>query len=471
MKFPSAGYGHRSETKPETARLPNINRVAMAPLLRLFLVVTLLSAIFTSCSVTHGIRRAARKHLFTDSTLRQAHVGIALYDPAAEQFLFQHNAEKYFVPASNTKIVSCYAAMKHLGDSLPGLYYLPVEQGLLLKACGDPTLLHPDFFTHPVLDFLKRQNLPLWIQTDNWTTSALGRGWSWDDYNYSYMGERSGLPVYGNAIRWYQERGEGPSSETTVYSLPEINWKVRFDPKDNQDRFSVQRDRTDNVYVITQGKESRAVQEVPFVTHGYVAALELLKDTLGQEIREWTGPLPAKPEFRLLHSQPTDSLLKIMMHRSDNFFAEQTLQMVSQRMLGYMNDQQVTDTLLKTDFSGLPHKPAWADGSGLSRYNLFTPADFVFILHKMRNEFGFERIKSIFPGGGQGTLSNLYVPEAGRIYAKTGTLSGVVCLSGYLQTQRGKWIMFSVMINNHRGSAPQIRQQIQQFLRAVSKRS
>ena len=45
----------------------------------------------------------------------------------------------------------------------------------------------------------------------------------------------------------------------------------------------------------------------------------------------------------------------------------------------------------------------------LSRYNLFTPQDLVSILNKMKNEFGMERVKGLFPTGGQGTLANYYI--------------------------------------------------------------
>ena len=71
--------------------------------------------------------------------------------------------------------------------------------------------------------------------------------------------------------------------------------------------------------------------------------------------------------------------VKTMMHRSDNFFAEQSLLMVSNKLLDVMNDEKIIDTLLKTDFKDLPQKPGWVDGSGLSQYNLFTPQDFVTI--------------------------------------------------------------------------------------------
>ena len=136
-------------------------------------------------------------------------------------------------------------------------------------------------------------------------------------------------------------------------------------------------------------------------------------------------------------------------------------------MLGVMNDEKVIDTILKTDFKDLPQKPRWADGSGLSRYNLFTPQDFVSILNKMKNEFGIERIKDIFPTGGEGTLTNYYIADSNYIYAKTGTLSGVVAISGFLYTKKGKELIFSVLINNHQASGTEVRRAVEKFLQGV----
>ena len=136
-------------------------------------------------------------------------------------------------------------------------------------------------------------------------------------------------------------------------------------------------------------------------------------------------------------------------------------------MLGVMNDEKIIDTLLKTDFKDLPQKPRWADGSGLSRYNLFTPQDFVAILNKMNNEFGMERIKVIFPTGGEGTISSYYKADSGYIYAKTGTLSGVVAISGYLYTKKDKLLIFSILVNNHQASATDVRRAVEKFLQGI----
>jgi serine-type D-Ala-D-Ala carboxypeptidase/endopeptidase (penicillin-binding protein 4) len=104
------------------------------------------------------------------------------------------------------------------------------------------------------------------------------------------------------------------------------------------------------------------------------------------------------------------------------------------------------------------------DGSGLSRYNLFTPKDFIYILHKMKNEFGWERLKNILPTGGTGTLSSYYKKETGFIYAKTGTLSNNCALSGYLLTKKGKFLIFSVLANGYITGATPVRKAVEQFL-------
>lgn len=153
-----------------------------------------------------------------------------------------------------------------------------------------------------------------------------------------------------------------------------------------------------------------------------------------------------------------------MMYNSDNFFAEQTLLMASNELLGEMNDAKMIDTLLKTDLKDLPQRPFWVDGSGLSRNDLFTPQDFVWLLNKLKNEFGLDRLKRILPTGGTGTLSSYYRQDSGYIFAKTGSLSGVVALSGYLITRKNHLYLFSILINNYSGSGVTVRRNMEQMI-------
>jgi D-alanyl-D-alanine carboxypeptidase/D-alanyl-D-alanine-endopeptidase (penicillin-binding protein 4) len=88
----------------------------------------------------------------------------------------------------------------------------------------------------------------------------------------------------------------------------------------------------------------------------------------------------------------------------------------------------------------------------------------------MQQEFGMERIQAVFPTTGKGTLSSFLADRPGKVYAKTGTLSGVIALSGYVQVRSGKWLIFSLMVNNHREPTRVIRMQMEKLLREVMDR-
>lgn len=445
-------------------------------------LVLLTSYLFlVSCSTQKRINAVAKQDVLDAEGLRNAHIGISIFDPAANKYLYNYQADKYFVPASNTKLFTFYAGMKYLGDSLTGIRYLESGNELLLLPTGDPTLLHPEFKTQPVISFLQKSKKNITITNSNWKDEPLGFGWAWDDYNSSYMAERSPLPVYGNVIKFVQTQTAGAqqalgfntkSPQAVVYTDPEIDWKLSFNPDTTSKTFYVERKRDENVFMVTQGVEKYREQEIPFSTQGITSALSLLKDTIGKEIVLKEGftthaPTPHDPHLQAIKSQLTDSLFRPMMHRSDNFYAEQTLLMVSNERLGFMSDAKIIDTLLKTDLKDAPQRPRWVDGSGLSRYNMFTPQDFVYILNKLQHEFSWQRLTTILPTGNDGTLSNYYKQDSGFIYAKTGTLSGHVALSGFLVTRKNKKLIFSVLVNNHQTSATNVRRAVEKFIERI----
>jgi D-alanyl-D-alanine carboxypeptidase/D-alanyl-D-alanine-endopeptidase (penicillin-binding protein 4) len=89
------------------------------------------------------------------------------------------------------------------------------------------------------------------------------------------------------------------------------------------------------------------------------------------------------------------------------------------------------------------------------------------VLDEMQKEFGMNRMKVIFPSSNKGTLKNYYLKDAGGVYAKTGSLTGVIALSGYLYTVKNKLLIFSVLVNNHNQRASVIRRRIERFIHEV----
>ncbi|MFI5128874.1 MAG: D-alanyl-D-alanine carboxypeptidase/D-alanyl-D-alanine-endopeptidase [Chitinophagales bacterium] len=444
---------------------------------------------FSSCSVQKQISKSAKEIVLAAPALQTAHAGISIYEPATGKYWYNYQGEHYFVPASNTKIPTCYAAMKYLGDSLVTAYYTN-DGEIVVSPNGDPTFLHPEYSYQPLFDFLKGNNV-VRICPPIFKTTSLGSGWSWNDYNENYMVERSSMPIYGNIFRlsFIKDSLVITPTPRPFYLLPDQEYLFarKTDSgktiSNNQLKksfysipFTIERRLNDNVFEVQRGSSYPSSFEIPIKTNDQYNNYFFLKDTLGNPgliISTYCSQFDRSHQTyqygrkKIIHSQPTDSLLKPMMHRSDNFFAEQALLMVSNERLGIMDDAKIIDTLLKTDFKDLPQKPRWVDGSGLSRYNLFSPQDFVAILNKMKNEFGMERIKVILPTGGEGTISSYYKSESGYIFAKTGTLSGVVAISGFLYTKKNKLLIFSVLVNNHNNSATDVRRAVEKFLQGI----
>ena len=100
------------------------------------------------------------------------------------------------------------------------------------------------------------------------------------------------------------------------------------------------------------------------------------------------------------------------------------------------------------------------DGSGLSRLNLVTPAAVVKLLRYMYGGAARDNWISLLPVAARdGTLSARFAdtPAAGRVHAKTGSLSHVSALSGYIERTDGRWVAFSILVNNYNAPTAEVR--------------
>ena len=432
------------------------------------LVIAILQ--FTACSMQQKLQKAANQNILEAGNLSGAHIGIHVYDPASNASLFSYQSNKYFVPASNTKIVTCFAAMQYLGDSVLAAQIASTDSGMHVYASGDPTFLQPEYATHPLLNVLKTTN-KIYLHTPSFTAKPFGQGWSWDDYDASYMPSRSAFPMYGNVVRFAKNAGQLTVTPSFFKdSTKGINANINKG-------FGVSRQMASNQFLVQPTAGNTTLEEIPYRTSNWTTAPLVLEASLLSEALGGTkvialdaaGETNAPATATKVYSRPLDSLLKPLMHRSDNFYAEQALLMVGKGLHQSFDDKKTIAHLLANDLSDLAQKPTWVDGSGLSRYNLFTPENFTSILHKMYKAYSFERLQNIFPTGGEagGTLSSNYKNLNGKIFAKTGTLSGQVALSGYLITKKGKTLIFSVLVNNHTTTASNVRKAVEQFIQVL----
>ncbi len=400
-------------------------------------------------------------HLFAQTELIEKHLnsdfystqftGFYLYDPITKEEIYNYNGNKFFIPASNTKIFTLYTAMKMLNDSIPAFKYQLIGNELHIEGTGDPTFLHPKYKNTRALDFLKNNGSKIVFHWNNFDEESFLPGWTWDDFRKDYAPERSQFPIHENLVSISKNGSSIKTFPTYFEELTEI--KEMPEP----------RNFYDNKFYISNKKRT---EKVPFIVNEMVIE-KSLSQILGKPVDMVKTPMVNNP--KVFYSQKSDDVYREMMENSDNFLAEHLLILASSTLPGKLSASETITFSKRYLLNDLKQQPEWFDGSGLSRYNLFTPQSFAQVLGKMYNEFPEQRLFSIFPIGGKtGTIKNRYKDSAQPyIYAKTGTLNNNVTLSGYLKTKSGRTLIFSLMNNNSIKDLSWIRNENEKLLRII----
>lgn len=432
----------------------------MNRLLAVFLLYSL-----GSCTV-QNIKKSVRD----SEVFAKGHIGFVLVDPEKDKTIYALNEEKYFIPASNTKLFTFYASYKVLGEGqINGLNYIQKEDSLIFWGTGDPTLLHPDFQEQAAIKFIQSASQKPYLVNNFDQVTAFGSGWSWDWFNYYYATERSAFPIYGNVVRL------GKKARASLNFTPD-HFKAQSYEDISSDRYSFLREKDKNVYhygLNTSLADLSFETDKPFITSPELAA-EMLSQKVGKEVKL----IPNKNYHQLPHQKlPTanaDSIYSQMMKISDNFLAEQLLLMVSDKLFDSLNMEASIKYAKENLLQDLPDEPIWVDGSGLSAKNMFTPRTIIALLQKIQAEIPMEKIQAYFPSGGaSGTIRNWYKADLGQapyIYAKTGSLSMSNALSGYLITKSGKTLLFSFLLNNYAMPSDQLKKEMEKILYNIHKK-
>lgn len=409
---------------------------------QMFKILALISLSFLiGCSSPKRIiQNKVEKRLLSDSYNNQF-TGLVVFDPELDDILYNFNGERYFTPASNTKIATLYSALNYLPEHIPALKYYEQNDTLFIEGTGDPTFLHPDFENNKTVDFLRDyQNISLYLQ--NFEDDKFGPGWAWEDYQYDFQAQKGAFPMYGNSIRILPTHTVSPSifKDSVLFSVSKQNRSLE------KNTFFYQKDRQDTL-------------DVPFKT-SIALTQRLLESVLDKKIPIITKPLTGVK--KTFYGIEADTVYKRMMHESDNFLAEQLLLGISSELFENLNSRDVIEHLLKNELADLNQEPRWVDGSGLSRYNLFTPLSLVQILDKLYTEIPQARLFEFFPAGGEDGLDGWYAGETKPyLYAKTGSVGNNHNISGYLITNSGKILIFSFMNNHFRTPSSEVKKRMQ----------
>ncbi|QEC77478.1 D-alanyl-D-alanine carboxypeptidase/D-alanyl-D-alanine-endopeptidase [Mucilaginibacter ginsenosidivorax] len=410
-------------------------------------LITICGLLLGSCSIqSHSINKRNIKKQFEQSQVSNDHfTGFALYDMDQKKMVFELNSDKYFTPASNTKLFTFYTCLKMLGDSIPALKYEMHHDSLVFWGTGDPSFLHSDLKGVNGFNFLKNSSKSLYWSATGYTGKIFGPGWGWDDYNDDYQQELSAFPIEDNEVFLYGD-ADGNLQVKPQYFKRFLTRDPDFKPAG----FKLQRDLLTNRFAYPQTDIPKKFNQlVPWKTSDMLTK-ELLEDTLKKPV--YLTYLPISSSAKTIYNANADSVYRRMLQPSDNFIAEQLLLVCSSVKFNMLNTDSVINYSKKNFLNDLPDEPQWVDGSGLSRYNLFTPRSMVKLLCKIADEVKNDTLlHSLMPAGGlTGTIKNAYKTDGGKafVWAKTGSLSNNHNQSGYLVTRKGKRLAFAFMNNN-----------------------
>ncbi len=418
--------------------------------------------ILQSCTVQQRMAKKLHKTFEQSNVTNKYMVGFALYDLEKGEMVYEKNSDKYFVPASNTKLFTFYAGLKMVPDSIPALRYVVKGDSLIFWGTGDPSFLQTQLKSTKALEFLRDSKKQLFFAPGRYTGDFYGYGWSWDDYNDYYQAEINEFPIMDNLIKTTVKQGQ-------LTITPKL-FKDCFvvDTVSKSAKFSVNREFLRNVFHYPKAPLVEGYrQETPYKVSTAIT-LNLLSDTLHKNVGLVQQVMPA--DAKTIYSIKTDSVLKQMMLPSDNFVAEQLLLVYANQFSTALSSKLAIEHIQKTYLSTLPDRPVWRDGSGLSRNNMFTPRSVVALLRLIYEEVDDrERLFSMLPAGGQtGTLRNAY-PRTTKpfIFGKTGTLNHVHNQSGFVVTKKGKTYIYSFLNNNFVLSTEVIRKEMGRIMTLI----
>lgn len=407
----------------------------------------------------------------------RALIGVVVQDAKSSEILYAHHSELAFTPASNTKLFTAAAALYDLGPDFQYHTQLFVSgynkrQGaakdVILKLSGDPSLTTNSI--HKLLARLKKYKIQkitgrVIIEAHHVDKPYWAPGLSYDDMVWGYGAPVSGVVIDENAFNVKfipSKKLHGPVSLEVNSAIPlKIKNKLYTVTKAQQKNCHLIIETNAQNHLSFQGcwpMEKTSVRELAIK---YPA--QYLKDFMHIELSRLgithrsivTGRHRSKVKLiGHIDSPPLIDLIHKMLKESDNLYADSLIKTMGYRHFKHGNYKSGSRAMRNTlkrisdlDFS----RSVIIDGAGDSRYNLITPRQIVRLLYVIHHgEYAKRFLKALPDAGRDGTLKSRMTSFdlKDHVFAKTGTMSGVSNLSGYIITKDKRTLIFSIMMNH-----------------------
>ncbi len=445
-----------------------------------FISTFLLGLSFPQTSVKEKLDK-----LLSDSFFESTLVCVDVYDLTDSEVVYQKNNKFLVHPASNMKILTSVAGLFFLGPDYnfeTSLYYKgDIEDGVLngdIYVVGgfDPefSLTDLDLFVKAIDSLgIKKINGNIFADVSRMDTMYWGEGWMWDDDPSTDSPYLSSLNINMNSVDVFVVGTEVGKSAQLILNPYSDYFKIYNETKtvesEEYNSYRITRDwmNKSNLIIATGGvKKQRHLSgdEEPFSLNVFrpdLYFLTLFKETLERKKIKVSGILdnfwlPYGAVYLRTVSRPYSEVIRRLNKVSSNLHAEMVLYAMAEKYEGKpatsKNGIKVINNLIS--LAGMnPEKYRLVDGSGLSHYNLVSAELILAILKYMYyKEPGlYDTLVESFPiAGVDGTLGRRMEGSIAQsnVKAKTGTLSGVSALSGYLTSKSDNLLAFSILMQH-----------------------
>lgn len=481
----------------------------------------LAAAVLGGCATLGGggVDGSGIRKVLETGPIDQLHVGVHAVDLESGRTLFSHNAHRKFIPASNQKILVTATAMSLLGPDhrletqvwATGPIRGSVLDGdLIVVGSGDPTFSDRYWPSgsdalQAMADSLYRRGVrhvagSLIVDVAAWDSATVGPTWEVEDLRYRYAstggafaideGEievtvRGGAAVGEPARISWSPLGSPDFVDSKLETAPaDSSTRVRPDYLPESRRLVLQGraevGTTDTVTVAMRDPVRQAAAVLARAVHERGIEVEggwRVRWTTDDEGSGCDAPTRACSSDRLvftMRSPPLSDIAAGILEPSQNWMTEQMVRVLGARYgdEGSWNEGiDVIEAYLVNEVGVSPSDISPRDGSGLSFYNLVTPRAVVRILTEMHHlPWGADFRRAMAePGEEDSTLEGRLEGLEGRVFAKTGTISNVNSLSGYLVRDNGQEIAFSILSNGSGLPASRVRQSIDEIVRLLAR--
>lgn len=417
-------------------------------------------------------------------TLRGAQVGFLIRDTVRGTVLYSQNAQQDFMPASNFKLLVGSASLQRLGtnfafvtnvasDSAPqgGV----VTGNLYLHGGGDAHLTAKDLDDAAAAlaaQGIKRIDGALITDASRYDSQRYGFGWSWDDLPYYYAPVVTALELEEGLVHMTFAPGSAPGALAVLRVWPQssayvIDNQLVTGPVGSKDTSDIVRpwNKPDTIeitgtYPITNKESGDVNPAVPdpesYAGDVFERALAAHGITVAGGVHD--GKMPGTAKLLWSHdSEKMPQLMADFWYPSDNLMGELFLKELGVAQAGEPGTDEHGIVLEQNFLRSIgvdPDTVTIADGSGLSQYDRITPADLVAILQFDWSGPNRDVVLDALPVAGvRGTLRRSYIgtPAERAVFAKTGSISHVRTISGFVRTRTHGPVTFSLLINEWMG--------------------